>query len=101
MWIWARHKFAYYPPLLAPTHFFILVMSIIGTFQMFGEILVMTKGGPAGSTTTLVYYIYQHAFNWFQMGYASAISWVLFAFTFTAAMIQWRYLARMRDAMYY
>ncbi len=96
------HKFRHITlPLLAPTHFFILVMSIIGTFQMFGEIFVMTKGGPAGSTTTLVYYIYQHAFNWFQMGYASAISWVLFAFTFTAAMIQWRYLARMRDAMYY
>lgn len=96
------HKFLHITmPLLAPTHFFILVMSVIGTFQMFGEIYVMTGGGPAGSTTTLVYYIYQYAFRWFQMGYASAISWVLFAFTFTAAMVQWKYLARMREAMFY
>lgn len=96
------HKFIHITlPLLAPTHFFLLVMGIIGTFQMFGEIFVMTKGGPAGSTTTLVYYIYQYAFQWFQMGYASAISWVVFAFTFTAAMVQWKYLARMREAMYY
>jgi len=78
-------------PALAPTNFFIVVMSIIGGFQAFGEIYVMTGGGPAGSTTTIVYYIYNNAFLWYKMGYAAAISWFLFVIIFTATLIQWKY----------
>lgn len=78
-------------PLLSPTNFFIIIMSIIGGFQTFGSIYVMTGGGPAGSTTTIVYYIFNNAFVWSNMGYAAAISWFLFAIIFIATLLQWRY----------
>lgn len=78
-------------PMLGPTNFFIVIMGIIQGFQAFGEIYVMTGGGPAGSTTTIVYYIYNNAFQWFKMGYASAIAWFLFLIIFIATLIQWRY----------
>lgn len=78
-------------PMLAPTNFFIVVMGIIGGFQAFGEIYVMTGGGPAGSTTTIVYYIYNNAFQWFKMGYASAIAWFLFFIMFIVTLLQWKY----------
>ncbi len=78
-------------PLLGPTNFFIIIMSVIGGFQAFGEIYVMTGGGPAGSTTTIVYYIYNNAFQWFKMGYASSISWFLFIIIFTVTLFQWKY----------
>jgi len=78
-------------PMLAPTNFFIVVMGIIGGFQAFGEIYVMTGGGPAGSTTTIVYYIYNNAFQWFKMGYASSIAWFLFIIMFVVTLLQWKY----------
>jgi multiple sugar transport system permease protein len=79
-------------PQLAPTTFFILVMSIIGGLQGgFEQARIMTTGGPAGTTTTLAYYIYSLAFEQFRIGYASAVSWVLFAFVFTATLINWRF----------
>ncbi|MDD5066488.1 MAG: sugar ABC transporter permease [bacterium] len=78
-------------PMLGPTNFFIVIMGIIGGFQTFGEIYVMTGGGPAGSTTTIVYYIYNNAFQWFKMGYASSIAWFLFIIIFIATLLQWKY----------
>ncbi|OHD64952.1 MAG: hypothetical protein A2096_10780 [Spirochaetes bacterium GWF1_41_5] len=78
-------------PLLGPTHFYNIITGVIGTFQQFGAQYVMTQGGPAGSTTTIVYYIYNNAFQWFKMGYASAIAWVLFLMVFIATIINWRY----------
>ncbi len=78
-------------PMLAPTNFFIVIMSIIGGFQIFGALYVMTGGGPAGSTTTIVYYIYNNAFQWFKMGYASSISWFLFSIIFIVTLINWKY----------
>ncbi|MEW5693137.1 MAG: sugar ABC transporter permease [Candidatus Hydrogenedentota bacterium] len=81
-------------PMLRPVNFFIIIMSIIGGLQMFGEIYVMTGGGPGDSTTTIVYYIYQNAFVWFRMGYAAALSWVLFVMIFSATWIQWKYLGQ-------
>jgi multiple sugar transport system permease protein len=78
-------------PCLAPTTFFIIVMSFIGGFQGgFEQARVMTNGGPAGTTTTLSYYIYTKAFEEFQIGYASAISWVLFSIIFVITLINWR-----------
>jgi multiple sugar transport system permease protein len=78
-------------PLLGPTNFFIVIMGVIGGFQTFGSIYVMTQGGPAGSTTTIVYYIYNNAFQWFKMGYASSIAWFLFLIMFIVTLLQWRY----------
>lgn len=79
-------------PQLAPTTFFIVVMSFIGGLQGgFDQARVMTQGGPAGTTTTLAYYIYTKAFEEFQIGYASAISWVLFAMIFVMTLINWKF----------
>ena len=79
-------------PQLAPTTFFITVMSFIGGLQGgFEQARVMTAGGPAGTTTTLSYYIYTKAFEEFQIGYASAISWVLFAIIFGITLINWKF----------
>ncbi len=78
-------------PQLAPTTFFIVVMSFIGGLQGgFEQAKVMTAGGPAGTTTTIAYYIYTKAFEEFQIGYASAVSWVLFAIIFAITLVNWR-----------
>jgi multiple sugar transport system permease protein len=65
-------------PLLTPTVFFNLVMAIIGSFQVFTQTFVMTDGGPANATLTYVLYLYRNGFEWFKMGYACALAWVLF-----------------------
>lgn len=79
-------------PMLAPTNFFIFVMSMIHGFQGgFDAAYVLTGGGPAGATTTLSYYIYNHAFVYFNMGYAATIAMVLFALVFIITAINWRY----------
>jgi len=87
------HKFRHVIwPQLAPTTFFVSVMAIIGGLQGgFEQARVMTNGGPAGSTTTLSYYIYNKAFQDLDMGYASAISWVLFAIVFVATALNWKF----------
>ena len=78
-------------PMISPTTFFILIMSIIGGFQGgFMVANVMTGGGPAGSTTTIEYYLYQTAFMKFNMGYASAIAWFLFAVILVLTLLTWK-----------
>ncbi|HEY63964.1 MAG TPA: sugar ABC transporter permease [Caldilineae bacterium] len=77
-------------PMVSPTTFFLLVIQMIGAFQLFSEPYVMTRGGPAQATLTIVYYIYQNAFQFGRMGKASAIAWVLFAFIFVFTFIQTR-----------
>ncbi len=78
-------------PMISPTTFFILVMSIIAGFQGgFMVANVMTGGGPAGSTTTVEYYLYQTAFEKFNMGYASAIAWFLFAVILVLTLTTWK-----------
>lgn len=82
-------------PLLSPTTFFILIMSIIAGFQGGFEIAyMMTRGGPAGSTTTISYYLYNHAYEWFNMGYAASIAWVLFALVLLVTLLSWKYGGR-------
>lgn len=66
-------------PLISPTLFFGMVMTAITSLQVFDQIYVMTRGGPGTATATLGYAIYQKGFQNFQMGYASAIAWVMFA----------------------
>jgi multiple sugar transport system permease protein len=77
-------------PLLSPTTFFVTVMCIISSFQVFDQIHVMTQGGPARSTSVLVHYLYQNAFQYFKMGYASAIAYVLFVIVFVVTMLQFK-----------
>jgi multiple sugar transport system permease protein len=70
-------------------------MSVIGGFQGgFMQAYVMTAGGPAGSTTTIEYYIYNKAFAVFNMGYASAIAWVLFVLILIVSLATWKYGGR-------
>lgn len=85
---WWRQMRSITLPMISPTTFFILIMAIIGSFQMFEQTYVMTKGGPAYSTLTLVYYTYQQAFDYFRMGYASALAWVLFIIVMIFSFIQ-------------
>lgn len=77
-------------PLLAPTTFFALIISLINSFQVFDQVWIMTEGGPAGATTVLVQQIVQNAFSYSRMGYASALSWVLFLMVFVATALQMR-----------
>jgi multiple sugar transport system permease protein len=87
---WALFKNVTWPQ-LAPTTFFISVISLIGGFQAgFEQARVMTQGGPANTTTTISYYIYSQAFEQFKMGYASAISWVLFVIISVMTIINWK-----------
>jgi len=77
-------------PLLAPTMFFVTVISLINSFQVFDQVWVMTGGGPAGATSVLVEQIVKHAFSYGRMGYAAAMSWVLFALVFSVTLVQLR-----------
>ena len=79
-------------PLLTPTSFLILIMAVINSFQSFTEFHVMTQGGPIGSTTVIVYYLYQQAFQQFNMGYGSALAIVLFLIILGLTLIQNRML---------
>lgn len=76
-------------PLVSPTTFFLAVTSVIQSFQVFAEVNVMTQGGPGTSTVTVVYHIYETAFQRFNMGYASAVSWVFFLIVISITAIQW------------
>ncbi len=77
-------------PMISPTTFFLVTMGMIGSFKVFDHISVMTQGGPGTSTTVLAYYIYKTAFEYYKMGYASSISWVLFILVFAVTLVQWR-----------
>lgn len=77
-------------PLLAPTTFFVMVMAAIGAFQAFDAVYLMTAGGPARATSVLAHYLYQNAFQYFRMGYASALAYVLFFIVLIFTLIQLR-----------
>ena len=82
-------------PQISPTTFFIAIMSLIGGFQAgFDQAYIMTGGGPNGATTTIIYYIFNNAFQWYHMGYAAAISWVLFLIIFVITLLKWRFYGR-------
>jgi len=81
-------------PMLSPTTFFVVVISVIGSFQVFDQAYIMTAGGPGTATTTLVMYIYQLGFSRFQMGEAAAAAAVLFLIIFVFTVIQFVYQRR-------
>ena len=79
-------------PLVMPSVFFVTLVSLIGAFQTFTQVYMLTpEGGPLKSTMVLVYYLYQNAFVFFKIGYASAISFVIFAVIFTLTLLQNKY----------
>jgi len=75
-------------PLISPVTFFVFIISIIGSFQIFDLTTVLTAGGPANSTYTTIMYVYKAGFNFFRMGYASAISTILFVIILILTTIQ-------------
>lgn len=77
-------------PLLSPTIFFVLLITTISSFQVFDLIYLMTQGGPENSTNILVYWLYKNAFEFFNIGKASAIAYILFVFILTLTIIQWK-----------
>jgi multiple sugar transport system permease protein len=79
-------------PLLRPVLVFVLVTSIIGSFQIFDTIAITTKGGPVNATRVIYWYIYEFAFSRFQMGYATAVAVVLFLILITMTILQMRFL---------
>jgi ABC-type sugar transport system permease subunit len=81
-------------PGLRHTLFFVLITSVIGSFQVFGAVYVMTEGGPLRSTDVAVYHIYQEAWEFLRFGDAAAMSWVLFLIIFVATWLQFRTLER-------
>jgi len=77
-------------PLLRPVLLFVVVLNVIGAFQVFGQVYMITRGGPEMTTRTLVQYVYETAFNNYRMGYAAALSWLLFAIIAALSVAQFR-----------
>lgn len=77
-------------PLLSPTIFFVVIITAISSFQVFDLIYLMTQGGPFNSTNVLVYSIYQNAFEYFNVGKASALAYILFAIILVLTLFQWK-----------
>ena len=77
-------------PLMSPTIFFVLLITTISSFQVFDLIYLMTQGGPENSTNILVYWLYKNAFEFFNIGKAGAIAYVLFLLIFILSVIQWK-----------
>lgn len=78
-------------PMLAPTTFFLLVMVFIHSFQVFGQVYIMTNGGPMNTTTTIVHQIYNNGFEGYKMGYASAQAVFLLVVTLLVTLLNFRY----------
>jgi multiple sugar transport system permease protein len=81
-------------PMLSPVIFFVIVLSLISSFQVFSSAYVMTQGGPLNATLTIVYLIFNQGFRYFHMGYASALAFVLAAIILVLTLIQLRLQSR-------
>ncbi len=87
----AFQKFWYITlPSLAPTTLFVSIITMIGYFQLFSEPYVMTQGGPLNKTLSIVLYMYQEGFRWWNMGYSASIAFILFFIIFIGTLIQFR-----------
>lgn len=89
-----RKFFAVTLPSIRPALLFCLVLSVIGASQVFGQTYLLTGGGPAFSSLTVVLYMYQQGFGQYQLGYASAVAYVLFAVVFGFTMLQFRVMRK-------
>lgn len=81
-------------PMLSPTLFFLLVVNLISSFQVFDTVKIMTQGGPVNSTNMLVYFIYEYGFDFFKIGYAAAAGVVLLVFIAVLTAVQFLLLAK-------
>lgn len=90
---WQSFRHITIPSLRRPMTF-VMVFQVIASFQVFGQVDVITQGGPSGATRTIVYYIYERAFDFWQLGYGSAMAFVLFIILFVASIIQLRFQER-------
>ncbi|MCA9744093.1 sugar ABC transporter permease, partial [candidate division KSB1 bacterium] len=93
---WQRFRYVTLP-MLKPTTFFVLVTSVIGSFQVFTQIYVMTEGGPLQATEVIVYHIYKNAWDYLRMGFASAMSFVLFVIIMFLTLLQFRMMGQRSD----
>lgn len=90
-------KFRYITfPCIKPTLWFVVIIGIINSFQVFDQVYLLTRGGPLNRTMVLVYYMYVHAFEYYDLSYASAIAWVLFVILFILTAFQMR-LSKAKD----
>ena len=76
-------------PMLSPTIFFVVVMSVTSSFQVFEQMWVMTRGGPDDATISVAMFLYIQGFQFLNMGYASAVAWVLFFIIFVLTILNW------------
>jgi multiple sugar transport system permease protein len=86
-------------PLLRRPLMLVAILQVISSFQVFGQIDVMTKGGPGGQTRSIVYYIFERSFKEYQLGYGSAIAFLLFAVLFVLSILQLRLFSREEDVI--
>ena len=77
-------------PMLAPTTLFVSIITIVGYFQLFAEPYIMTQGGPLNKTLSIVQYMYQQGFRWWNMGYSASISFVLFFIILVVTILQFK-----------
>jgi len=91
---YARRFWSVTAPSIMPAVLFGLVMSVIASSQVFGQSYIMTGGGPADKSLTVVLYMYQMGFGQYQLGYASAVGYLLFFFVFTLSIVQFRIMSR-------
>lgn len=89
-----RMFFAITLPILSPTTYFVLIMSVIVSFQVFEQVAVTTQGGPLNSSLVLVYFIYQKAFKFLEVGYASSAAYILFAVVLILTVFQVKLLGK-------
>lgn len=77
-------------PMITPTLFFVLIITLIGAFQVFDPIYLLTQGGPEHSTDVLVYWMFKNAFEFYKVGPASAIAYILFLIILVLTVVQWQ-----------
>jgi multiple sugar transport system permease protein len=82
--------------MLAPTFLFVTIITMIGYFQLFAEPYVMTQGGPSDATLSIVLFMYEEGFRWWNIGYAAAISFILFLVILVVTILQLRFSNRSR-----
>jgi multiple sugar transport system permease protein len=86
---WAQFRWVTWP-MLGPTLLMVSILSMSGYFQLFAEPYVITQGGPVQSTVSVLYFMYEQGFKWWNLGVASAVAFVLFAIMFTITLLQLR-----------
>ncbi|WP_207655763.1 carbohydrate ABC transporter permease [Vallitalea okinawensis] len=84
-------------PMLSSTTFFLMITNIIGSFQTFGTVNIMTGGGPGKATTVIAQYIYKAGFRYHEMGYAASMAWILLIGIFSITLIQWKIQKRFEN----